>query len=251
MSFCTLPKPLPRQLSLFSTSDGPSMSSYTLLTALPASTHVLCTSAYRRGPSVFGVRDYRTLASPFTPTSLLMTALKSLFATASTPLNKGLQGYQDHVERCWKLFESGTITAEAREDMLASYEMNFTDLKFPKVAKDSVANSLKLLMQQCLLRLTERAVLVGLGGYASSSSSAVAGAFAPAHKFSFLSKLVKDPCKSVTRKVARGMGSVEICRRMVKTLATSQFLGVTCGWLGEGEEWLTSEAISSQIFLTL
>ena len=79
--------------------------------------------------------------------------------------------------------------------------MNLEDLKFPKVAKDSVANSLKLLMQQCLLRFTERAILVGLGGYTSSSSAVVAVAFPPAHKYSFLSKLVKDPCKSVTRKV--------------------------------------------------
>lgn len=36
------------------------------------------------------------------------------------------------------------------------------------------------------------------------------------------------------------MGSFEICRRMVKTLATSQFLGVTCGWLGEGI-WLVGQ----------
>ena len=202
MSFCTLTKPHHGKPMPFS---APHLSSYgSLLTAtLPASASVVCTSAYRRGPSVsvFGVRDYRSLASPFTPNSLLMTAVKSLFATASTPLNKGLQGYQEHVERCWKLFEAGTISAEAREEMLASYEMNLEDLKFPKVAKDSVANSLKLLMQQCLLRFTERAILVGLGGYTSSSSAVVAVAFPPAHKYSFLSKLVKDPCKSVTRKV--------------------------------------------------
>ena len=181
MALCTLKPPT---LSIFS-SISPTIIS-TSYTGDPA-------------PSIFDVRDYRSLASPFTLSSLLQTVIKSVVLTFSAPLNKTLMAYQDHVNSCTRAFEAGTLTANERDEMINSFEFSI-DNSSDKVVKDSALNALKFLMQQCFLRFTERVVLVGFGGYSSISSSS---SLHKPYKYSFLSKLVKDPCKSVVRKASR------------------------------------------------